>query len=538
MPVSVSLEKAVYQQKIKAVRRPMAFPTETWEKWSEERETEAALRAVAGVRLPWEQAHKQKDVEELWKQFNRAAETYLVERSGDALGGRSRRHQDRGRDKAPEERYVAAHQCGQGNGAQTVCQRRLLRLIRQFEELERQIIRHRLSEDGDPDRLKNTWRSIRAGGRAVLPGQPWHAVWAQADPPGNAERRAVLDKLRGVSVSVAQEERAGRVALWKEELRNSFLLKPGKVFDICKGTRRSEVSMMKRTDGTFTGDVLEMDKLLRDAWCKIFRLYPDEQHPEPPWHPFAQRFKNYIPNNPMEVTDITAQQLRDVLKRMGKHQAAGMEGWRPAELKKLPVPLLELLAQMFNVVEETGAWPAALQRSLITLIPKGEGAEPLRMRPISVMSSVYRLWAGVRLRGMIAWQEKWAAKGQRGYRPGQGVEDVYWEIALRMEEAVLKGLPFGGLPYDSEKAFDRIPQQILMTLMESLGLHQRISAPLRTMYKGLRRRFRVTGAAVGQEFSATNGILQGCPVSVICLNALIAVWAKAVESESPGVNTL
>eukprot|EP00660_Eupelagonema_oceanica_P019456 gene19456-biopygen3601 len=240
----------------------------------------------------------------------------------------------------------------------------------------------------------------------------------------------------------------------------------------------------------------------------------------------------------MEVADITAQQLRDALKRMGKHQAAGMEGWRPAELKKLPVPLLELLAGLFNVIEKTGAWPAALQRSLITLIPKGEGAEPLRMRPISVMSSVYRLWAGVRLRGMIAWQEKWAAKGQRGYRPGQGVEDVYWEIALRMEEAVLKGLPFGGLPYDSEKAFDRIPQQILMTLMESLGLHQRISAPLRAMYKGLRRRFRVTGTAVGQEFRATNGILQGCPVSVICLNALIAVWAKAVESEAPRVNTL
>eukprot|EP00660_Eupelagonema_oceanica_P019103 gene19103-biopygen11384 len=42
---------------------------------------------------------------------------------------------------------------------------------------------------------------------------------------------------------------------------------------------------------------------------------------------------------------------------------------------------------------------------------------------------------------------------------------------------------------------------------------------------------------VGREFAATNGILQGCPVSVICLNALIAVWAKAVESEAPAVKT-
>eukprot|EP00660_Eupelagonema_oceanica_P019190 gene19190-biopygen18435 len=138
---------------------------------------------------------------------------------------------------------------------------------------------------------------------------------------------------------------------------------------------------------------------------------------------------------------------------------------------------------------------------------------------------------------MIEWQERWAAKGQRGYRPGQGTEDLYWELALKLEEALLKGDPFGGASLDSEKAFDRIPQEILMNLMTQLGLHDRLTAPLRAMYRGLRRRFRVTGTAVGEEFSATNGILQGCPISVVCLNALIAVWAKAVEEEAPGVHT-
>eukprot|EP00660_Eupelagonema_oceanica_P019407 gene19407-biopygen14683 len=196
-----------------------------------------------------------------------------------------------------------------------------------------------------------------------------------------------------------------------------------------------------------------------------------------------------------------------------------------------------MLAEVFNGIERTGTWPKTLMRSLITLIPKGEGAEPLQMRPISVMSAVCRLWASTRLKTMIEWQERWATKGQRGYRPGQGTEDLYWELALKLEEALLKGDPFGGASLDSEKAFDRIPQGILMNLMEELGLHERLVAPLRAMYKGLRRRFQTTGASVGEEFSATNGILQGCPISVICLNALIAVWAKAVEEEAPGVQT-
>eukprot|EP00664_Eupelagonemidae_sp_cell27_P005955 gene5955-8001_t len=55
--------------------------------------------------------------------------------------------------------------------------------------------------------------------------------------------------------------------------------------------------------------------------------------------------------------------------------------------------------------------------------------------------------------------------------------------------------------------------------MERLGLDPRITAPLRGMYRGLQRRFR------------------GCPVSVICLNALVAVWARAVEAEAPGATT-
>eukprot|EP00973_Karenia_brevis_P031718 4377644-Karenia_brevis.AAC.1 len=30
---------------------------------------------------------------------------------------------------------------------------------------------------------------------------------------------------------------------------------------------------------------------------------------------------------------------------------------------------------------------------------------------------------------------------------------------------------------------------------------------------------------------ASNGILQGCPISVVLLNALVSVWAKSVEGE-------
>eukprot|EP00973_Karenia_brevis_P013336 1810849-Karenia_brevis.AAC.1 len=65
-----------------------------------------------------------------------------------------------------------------------------------------------------------------------------------------------------------------------------------------------------------------------------------------------------------------------------------------------------------------------------------------------------------------------------------------------------------------------------------MGLPARLLSPLRSMYLRLKRRFRFAGG-VGPDFVATNGIPQGCPLSVILLNALMSIWAKAVEAEVP-----
>eukprot|EP00666_Eupelagonemidae_sp_cell4sb_P005827 gene5827-biopygen9860 len=266
-----------------------------------------------------------------------------------------------------------------------------------------------------------------------------------------------------------------------------------------------------------------MDDALHKAWDPIFRMYAEK--PEPEWAPFAQRFGKYVERHPMKVADLTGADLRAILARMPARQAGGMEGWRVRELKALPLPLLGALARVFNAVERAGKWPTALERALMTLIPKGQGGEPDKMRPISVMSAIYRVWAAARLQSVMRWQEKWAAPGQRGSRAGHGAEDVFWKIALDIESALLRGEPFHGVTYDAVKCFDKIPQGILLKLLGKLGMEARILAPMRTMYANLRRRFRVAGG-LGKEFAATDGILQGCPLSAVALNALVAVWAK------------
>ena len=46
---------------------------------------------------------------------------------------------------------------------------------------------------------------------------------------------------------------------------------------------------------------------------------------------------------------------------------------------------------------------------------------------------------------------------QHGARVGHAVEDVYWTLALQIEEAVMRGTPLYGFSLDSSKCFDYIP---------------------------------------------------------------------------------
>ena len=66
-----------------------------------------------------------------------------------------------------------------------------------------------------------------------------------------------------------------------------------------------------------------------------------------------------------------------------------------------------------------------------------------------------------------------------------------------------------------------------------MGLSPRILQPIRAMYGVLQRRWKLAQHSVGAEWSCTNGILQGCGVSVVLLNALVTLWLQAVSTEVP-----
>ena len=92
----------------------------------------------------------------------------------------------------------------------------------------------------------------------------------------------------------------------------------------------------------------------------------------------------------------------------------------------------------------THAWTVGL----ISLISKGEGASPNTLRPIGIMSVVYRLWAATRVKEVMSWQEQWLDGGLHGFRKSHGAEDVWWSLALQVESALLHSGTLLGISLD------------------------------------------------------------------------------------------
>ena len=82
--------------------------------------------------------------------------------------------------------------------------------------------------------------------------------------------------------------------------------------------------------------MVEMDEIFLEAWAPIFRMYVTK--PEPDWEPFLKKYEHAIPPpTPMEAEPHTDERLGKHLKRTSKHRAAGLDGWRMAELIALPL---------------------------------------------------------------------------------------------------------------------------------------------------------------------------------------------------------
>ncbi len=96
---------------------------------------------------------------------------------------------------------------------------------------------------------------------------------------------------------------------------------------------------------------------------------------------------------------------------------------------------------------------------------------------------------------------------------------------------------FSEFDIDMLKCFDILCPQLLCQLFKAIGLPQWIVQGWSTFATQLKRILRIESNC-SEPFSITNGVPQGCSISLIAVNLLHAVWVVCMQHQNPEIHCL
>ncbi|OLQ01146.1 hypothetical protein AK812_SmicGene16129 [Symbiodinium microadriaticum] len=193
--------------------------------------------------------------------------------------------------------------------------------------------------------------------------------------------------------------------------------------------------------------------------------------------------QNHGPLPPLvnEWSAVTAVEFAACASRL-KGKAGGLDGWSGDEICSLPPGAFDLFARFCACCESSGRLPTAWQLAKQSHLPKAcmgirqaDGARDVcGLRPLSVFSCWYRLWASARLRSRDAnaWCQRWWPDQAIG---GKKKKEIYNALAPLFDRAT-RGHYIISL--DFSLAFDFCDPEIAVFIMKQFGLPHGLSTML------------------------------------------------------------
>ena len=449
----------------------------------------------------WLDALRSEDLDALWTCWCTAGEDWLTMWTGLSTS----RFRGRGAQRRLVQRQRRSRERAQPDGALSTKTSHWLSIVRWLRDLRRQATSSSPAAAAQAQDLFCRLDEAMADPPAAPGLDP--AVWRTrrasllGAPPETLDEWAVEaeEAFQACQREAARARRDG----WQQWTRDCVRRRPGLLYRWLRGDTIPPAQGCLGRDGwtLHPGDVAEA---ARTAWARL-------------WCP-TDGPSVWAPRQPMatDLPPISGAELQDVAQRLQRTSAAGADGWRAAEIRALPFEFWERLAQMIQVCERLGQWPAALRIGVVSLLPKAEATAPESMRPVVLLPMVYRIWAAARQPWVRSWASEAGADGAE--IPGQGAADAAWELAFEAEMAELAGgESMCGAFLDCSKCYERVPLAELDARACALQFPDPLLVLALHMYSAPRH-VRV-GDAFAKPVSAACGIMAGCGMATALLRA-------------------
>lgn len=213
-----------------------------------------------------------------------------------------------------------------------------------------------------------------------------------------------------------------------------------------------------------------------------------------------------------------------------KKTAAGLDQWKPVELKMLSDGGLDKLAQMLSMIEKGAAWSSKMNASRVVLLSKDEENTlcPSNFRVHLMLPATQRLWSRTKLRRLQPWVNQWATPETYAGVEAQGVDDAAYHTALVAELRKLTHTKFSGGAADIYKCLDQIVRPLIYKLLEEASMPDRILETCKKFLEALVVH-KTIGGGLGGAYTKPTSIPQGDPMSMMVTSLLLRPWVEQMK---------
>ncbi|XP_052744245.1 probable RNA-directed DNA polymerase from transposon BS [Bicyclus anynana] len=244
------------------------------------------------------------------------------------------------------------------------------------------------------------------------------------------------------------------------------------------------------------------------------------------------------PPDGVEITPTSCEEVSAVIKGLRKKKAPGPDTISNKALKLLPVQIINLLVNIFNVLLAHCAFPDAWKEATVIGIHKpGKPRDlPTSYRPISLLNTIGKVYEIIILNRLkaICDEKQLLIKQQFGFRCKHScVHQVH-----RLTKHILTGfntfhnpIATGALFFDVAKAFDRVWHEGLIFKLNRFGVPNKMVRLLHSFLSNRTFRYRIDGT-----LSSPRQIRAGVPQGSVLSPLLYSLFTSDIPTDHPGVH--